>query len=87
MVSGHVAVADGTSFAVKGGSHLGSGPSAETWWPAFVASGAINDPLVKNEAAKIYIEGELLRRRLRHGLAENGASESDIGCGLLGEPS
>jgi alkylation response protein AidB-like acyl-CoA dehydrogenase len=45
----------------KAGAIWGSGPSARDLVAGLIASGAINDPLVKDEAAKIYIEGELLR--------------------------
>lgn len=39
----------------------GSGPSARELMDGLIASGRITDPLVRDEAARLYIEGEILR--------------------------
>ncbi len=39
----------------------GSGPSARELVDGLIASGRIRDPLLRDEAAKLYIEGEILR--------------------------
>lgn len=39
----------------------GSGPSARELLDGLIASGRIADPLVRDEAARLYIEGEILR--------------------------
>ncbi|MGX9936505.1 acyl-CoA dehydrogenase family protein [Advenella kashmirensis] len=43
------------------GAIWGSGPSARELMEGLIACGRIKDPLVRDEAAKIYIEGEILR--------------------------
>jgi alkylation response protein AidB-like acyl-CoA dehydrogenase len=45
----------------KPGAVWGKGPSARELVDGLVECGAITDPLVRDEAAKLYIEGEILR--------------------------
>ena len=45
----------------KPGAIWGSGPSARELIAGLDAIGALDDPLVRDEAARIYIEGEILR--------------------------
>jgi alkylation response protein AidB-like acyl-CoA dehydrogenase len=45
----------------KAGAIWGSGPSARDLVSELIASGGIDDPLIRDEAAKLYIEGEILR--------------------------
>ncbi|MEQ8268614.1 MAG: acyl-CoA dehydrogenase family protein [Parvibaculum sp.] len=45
----------------KPGAIWGAGPSARELVDGLIASGAVKDPLVRDEAAKLYIEGEILR--------------------------
>jgi alkylation response protein AidB-like acyl-CoA dehydrogenase len=45
----------------KPGAIWGSGPSARELIAGLDAVGALDDPLVRDEAARIYIEGEILR--------------------------
>jgi alkylation response protein AidB-like acyl-CoA dehydrogenase len=45
----------------KAGAIWGSGPSARELVSELITSGAIDDPLIRDEAAKLYIEGEILR--------------------------
>jgi len=45
----------------KPGAIWGSGPSARELIAGLAAIGALEDPLVRDEAARIYIEGEILR--------------------------
>src|ERR1700722_232126 len=45
----------------KPGAIWGSGPSARELVAGLDAVGALDDPLVRDEAARIYIEGEILR--------------------------
>jgi len=43
------------------GAIWGSGPSARELMEGLIASGRIRDPLVRDEAARLYVEGEILR--------------------------
>lgn len=43
------------------GAIWGSGPSARDLMDGLIRSGRIGDPLIRDEAARIYIEGEILR--------------------------
>jgi 3-oxochol-4-en-24-oyl-CoA dehydrogenase len=45
----------------KAGAIWGTGPSARDLVSELIASGGIDDPLIRDEAAKLYIEGEILR--------------------------
>ena len=45
----------------KPGAIWGAGPSARELVSGLIAIGAVRDPLVRDEAAKLYIEGEILR--------------------------
>jgi alkylation response protein AidB-like acyl-CoA dehydrogenase len=45
----------------KAGAIWGSGPSARDLVSELIASGGIDDPLIRDEAAKLYIEGEIIR--------------------------
>ena len=45
----------------KAGSIWGAGPSARELVNGLIETGAIDDPVVADEAAKLYIEGEVLR--------------------------
>ena len=45
----------------KPGAIWGAGPSARELVSGLIAEGAMRDPLVRDEAAKLYIEGEILR--------------------------
>jgi len=45
----------------KPGAVWGKGPSARELLAGLIECGAIGDPLVRDEAAKLYIEGEILR--------------------------
>lgn len=43
------------------GAIWGSGPSARELMDGLIASGRIGDPLIRDEAARLWIEGEILR--------------------------
>jgi len=45
----------------KAGAIWGTGPSARDLVSELIASGGIDDPLIRDEVAKLYIEGEILR--------------------------
>jgi 3-oxochol-4-en-24-oyl-CoA dehydrogenase len=45
----------------KAGAIWGTGPSARDLVSELIASGGIDDPLIRDEASKLYIEGEILR--------------------------
>jgi len=45
----------------KPGAVWGSGPTARELVSGLIATGKIKEPLIRDEAAKLYIEGELLR--------------------------
>ena len=45
----------------KPGAIWGSGPSARDLIDGLIASGRLDDPLIRDEAAQLYIEGEILR--------------------------
>jgi alkylation response protein AidB-like acyl-CoA dehydrogenase len=45
----------------KAGAIWGSGPSARELLSELIAGDAMKDPLVRDEAAKLYLEGEILR--------------------------
>ncbi len=45
----------------KPGAIWGAGPSARELVDGLIAKGAMRDPLIRDEAAKLYIEGEILR--------------------------
>lgn len=45
----------------KAGSIWGSGPTARDLVNGLISTGAIADPVIRDEAAKLYIEGEFLR--------------------------
>ena len=46
---------------VKPGAVWGQGPTARELVYGLIKTGKINDPLIRDEAAKLYVEGELLR--------------------------
>lgn len=45
----------------KPGAIWGSGPSARNLVEGLAATGVLDDPVIRDEAAKLYIEGEILR--------------------------
>lgn len=48
-------------YMTKPGAVWGSGPTARELVDGLIKTGRIKDPLIRDEAAKLYIEGELLR--------------------------
>jgi 3-oxochol-4-en-24-oyl-CoA dehydrogenase len=54
----------------KPGAIWGSGPSARELIAGLDAIGALEDPLVRDEAARIYIEGEILRLLAHRSLSD-----------------
>jgi alkylation response protein AidB-like acyl-CoA dehydrogenase len=54
----------------KPGAIWGGGPTARELMHGLIESGRIKDPLLRDEAAKLYIEGELIRLLSLRGLSK-----------------